>query len=80
MFNYRDLARLQKQFRLELGPLRARGVPAILLGAAGIVASVGVARLLARNPSTLVETIREATRFLGMLRGDMPRLNSGDDR
>ena len=80
MFNYRDLARLQRQFRLELGPLRARGVPAILLGAAGIVASVGFARLLVRNPSALVETIREGTRFLGMLRGEMPRLNSGDDR
>jgi hypothetical protein len=80
MFDYRDLARLQRQFRFEIGPLRARGVPAILLGSATIVMSAGVARLLARNPSALVETIREATRFLGVLRGDVPRLKSGDDR
>jgi len=80
MINFRDLSRVTKTFRLELGPLKARGVPAILLGASAIVASAGLARLLANNPSALTETIREATRFVGVLRGDTPRqLNSSDD-
>jgi hypothetical protein len=70
MFNYRDLARVTKTFRLEFGPLRARGVPAILLGISSVVAAAGFARLLAENPTALSETIREATRFMGVLRGD----------
>jgi hypothetical protein len=80
MFNFRDLSRVTKTFRLEIGPLKARGVPAILLGSAAIVASAGFARLLVQNPAVLSETIREATRFVGVLRGDTPRqLNPIDD-
>jgi hypothetical protein len=80
MLNFRDLSRVTKTFKLELGPLKARGVPAILLGASAIVAATGFARLLAQNPTALTETIREATRFVGVLRGDTPRLlNSTDD-
>ncbi|MGA3037879.1 MAG: hypothetical protein ABSE64_10420 [Vulcanimicrobiaceae bacterium] len=71
---------MTKTFRLEIGPLKARGVPAILLGSAAIVASAGFARLLVQNPAVLSETIREATRFVGVLRGDTPRqLNPIDD-
>ena len=81
MFNYRDLARVTKTFRLEIGPLRARGVPAVLLGVSGVVAAAGFARLLSANPSALTETIREATRFMGVLRGDSTlQLKSGNDR
>lgn len=81
MFNYRDLARVTKTFRLELGPLRARGVPAILLGVSSVVAAAGFARLLSENPTALTETIREATRFLGVLRSDPAlQLKSGNDR
>jgi len=81
MFNFRDLSRVTKTFRLELGPLRARGVPAILLGVSAVVASAGFARLIAENPAALTETIREATRFMGVLRGEPTRqLKSSDDR
>ena len=79
MFNYRDLSRVTKTFRLEIGPLRARGVPAVLLGASAIVAAAGFARLLAENPRALTETIREATRFLAVARGDKLSLNPADD-
>jgi hypothetical protein len=80
MFNFRELSRVTKTFRLEVGPLKARGVPAILLGSAAIVASAGFARLLANNPTALTETIREATRFVGVLRGVVPpQLIPGDD-
>jgi hypothetical protein len=80
MFNYRDLARVTKTFRLEIGPLKARGVPAVLLGVSGVIAATGFARLLAEKPAALSETIREATRFLGVLRGEPRQLTTGDDR
>ena len=81
MINFRDLARVTKTFRLELGPLKAKGVPAVLLGAAAVVGAAGFARLLSENPAALTETIREATRFLGVLRGDAtPQLHAGNDR
>ena len=80
MLNFRDLARVTKTFRLELGPLRARGVPAILLGVSGIIAAAGFARLLSENPSALTETIREATRFLGVVQDTRLPLKSPDDR
>ncbi|MBV8152064.1 MAG: hypothetical protein JO101_07015 [Candidatus Eremiobacteraeota bacterium] len=81
MFNYRDLAGVTKTFRIELGPLRARGVPAVLLGVGGVVLAAGFARLVAENPSAMIETIREASRFLETARGDKAmRLKSGDDR
>ena len=80
MLRFRDLARVTKTFRLEFGPLRARGVPAVLLGVCGIVTAVGFARMLAENPSALSETIREATRFLGVVRGEPLSLKPGDDR
>jgi hypothetical protein len=81
MPNFRDLARVTKTFRLEIGPLRARGVPAILVGVSGVIAAAGFARLLVENPSVLTETIREATRFIGTVRGaDAPALKPADDR
>lgn len=80
MLNLRDLARVTKTFRLEVGPLRARGVPAILLGVSAVVASAGFARLLTNNPAALSETIREATRFMGVVRGDVIPLKPADDR
>ena len=81
MLNFRDLARVTKTFRLELGPLRARGVPAILIGVSGVVLATGFARLVAENPGALIETIREASRFMGVARGEptIP-LKPGDDR
>ncbi|MBV8602527.1 MAG: hypothetical protein JO359_13265 [Candidatus Eremiobacteraeota bacterium] len=80
MFNFRDLSRVTKTFRLEIGPLRARGVPAILLGVSTVIAAGGFARLLAQNPTALTETIREATRFIASVRGEAPALKSADDR
>jgi hypothetical protein len=55
-------------------------VPAILLGVSGVVAAAGFARLLSSNPAALAETIREATRFLGVARGDAIPLKPADDR
>lgn len=80
MLNFRDLARVTKTFRLEVGPLRAQGVPAVLLGVSAIITAGGLASLFAKNPNALAETIREATRFMGAVRGQPLPLKPADDR
>jgi hypothetical protein len=72
---FRGLARMQREYTLEVGPLRATGVPAILLGSAAIVAAAGVAAFLSRSAARLPETLSEAKWLAQTLRGDRPRLN-----
>ena len=45
--------------RLRVGKLRATGVPAILIGVAGIILAAGVSRSLGSIAPTLPETLRE---------------------
>jgi hypothetical protein len=45
--------------KLRFGDFRAQGVPAILLGVAGIVLAAGAMRALQAAAPTLPETIRE---------------------
>ena len=66
---------MQQGYTLELGPLRATGVPAILLGSAAIVATAGLAQFLSRSAGRLPETLSEAKGLAQTLRGDRPRLN-----
>jgi hypothetical protein len=54
-----DPAKVLRASKLRLGALRAQGVPAILLGAAGIVLAAGATRALAAAAPSLPETIRE---------------------
>jgi hypothetical protein len=56
----RGIARLQKSFTIEVGPLRASGVPAILIGVTGIVLASGVAAALSKGSTRLPETLSEA--------------------
>ena len=56
----KGLAKVQRSFALRIGPIRATGVPAILLGSAAIVLAAGVARALSRAGAALPETLREA--------------------
>lgn len=60
---------LAKSSRLQMGTLRARGVPAILLGVASIVVATGLAAALRRSASMLPETLREARFLLTTARG-----------
>ena len=57
---FRGIARVQKTFSFQLGPLRATGVPAILLGVGGIVLAGGVAAALSKSAPRLPETLSEA--------------------
>ncbi|HZY99239.1 MAG TPA: hypothetical protein VFE36_06675 [Candidatus Baltobacteraceae bacterium] len=56
----RGMARVQKNFTLQVGPLRATGVPAVLLGVSGIVLASGVTAALSKGATRLPETLTEA--------------------
>jgi hypothetical protein len=72
---FKGMARLESSYTIEVGPVRATGVPAILLGVCGIVAASGLAAFLAKSAGRLPETLSEAKGLAQTLRGDRPRLN-----
>ncbi|HTX59624.1 MAG TPA: hypothetical protein VMH02_08065 [Verrucomicrobiae bacterium] len=73
---FRGLQRSYKTFTIEIGPLRATGVPAILIGAAGIVLASGVTAALARSAPRLPETLAQARGLAEALKPSPPRLPS----
>lgn len=73
---FRGIARTSKTYTLELGPLRATGVPALLFAVSGVVLAGGIAALLARGASRLPETLSEARGLADSLRSNRPRLHS----
>ena len=70
------LAQILRASALRYGGFRARGVPAILLGASAIVLAAGTVRVMSTAAPKLAETIREATKLAEVLRGDQRRLPS----
>ncbi|HEY2476491.1 MAG TPA: hypothetical protein VGI19_17055 [Candidatus Cybelea sp.] len=72
----RGFARIQRSFTLEVGPLRATGVPAILLGVTGIILASGVTTALAKSADRLPETLGEARNLADSLNSGKPRLRS----
>jgi hypothetical protein len=73
---FRGLARVQRTFTIEIGPLRASGVPAILIGVTGIVLASGVTAALAKGATRLPETLGEARGLAEALNERQPRLKS----
>jgi hypothetical protein len=65
-----DPARVLRASKLRYGSLRAQGLPAILLGVAGIVLAVGATRALRAAIPALPETLREAKLMLEAARVD----------
>ena len=65
-----DLARILRASNLRFGKLRARGVPAILLGASAIVIAAGTVRALRAAAPSLADSLREATKLVEALRSD----------
>jgi hypothetical protein len=72
----RALAKVTKTFKLEVGPIRAEGVPAVLVGVTGVVLAAGVARALMQSSDRLPETLREARSLASAIRPDVPKLQS----
>lgn len=71
---FRGIARVQSTFSIDIGPIRATGVPAILIAVTGVIAASGFAALLSRNAALIPETIREARGLAETLRADRTRL------
>jgi hypothetical protein len=70
---FRGIARTQETFTIEIGPLRATGVPAVLVAVTGVVVAGGLAALMSRGK--LPETLREARGLAETLRSNRQRLN-----
>jgi hypothetical protein len=73
---FRGLARLQKTFTIEVGPLRATGMPALLLGVSSIVLASGLTVALAKSATRLPETLGEARGLAEAVNTGSPRLRS----
>jgi hypothetical protein len=54
-----DPARVMRASRLRFGRVRAVGVPAILIGVAGVILAAGVSRSFRTIAPMLPETLRE---------------------
>ena len=71
-----DSERLVRGSRVRFGKdVRFRGVPAILVGVALIVAAAGVTAALEKAAPILPEMFREARELWRTVRGDRPELN-----
>lgn len=73
---FRGAAKLQKSFTIEIGPVRATGIPAVLIGAGGIVLASGITAALNKSANRLPETLSEARGLAQTLSGGSPRLPS----
>jgi hypothetical protein len=69
-------AKVMKASTLRIGNLEARGVPAVLLGAAAIVLAAGAARAVLAGAPHLPDTIRELRGLLESSRGEPKRISS----
>jgi hypothetical protein len=65
-----DFARILRASQIRYGPLRVRGVPAILLGVSSVVAVAGIARAVHATAPSLPEALREATKLVDAVRSD----------
>ncbi len=72
---FRGIARVQETFEIQIGPIHARGVPAILIGVTGIVVASGITAMLAKSAERLPETLREARGLADSIRGARQPLN-----
>ena len=62
--------------KIRIGPIGAEGVPAILLGAAGIVVAAGAMRAIAVGAPNLPETLRELRGLIESTRNEPKKLQA----
>lgn len=73
---FSSLAKVTKTFKIEAGPFRAQGVPAVLVAVTGVVLAGGVAKALTMSSDRLPETLREARALAQALRPEQHKLPS----
>lgn len=74
---FKGVSRVTRTFRIEAGPVRAQGVPAVLVAVTGVVIAAGIANALTKSSDRLPETLREARNLAQALQpGDRARLQS----
>ncbi len=73
---FKGLAKVTRTFSIEIGPLRAQGVPAVLVGVTGIILAAGAARAVMQSSGSLPETLREARSLALAMRADVRKLPS----
>lgn len=59
-----DARPLLKSSRIRVAGIRARGIPAVLVGAAAIVFAAGLTEALKRAATALPETVRETRKLI----------------
>lgn len=69
---FKGVARVTRSFSIELGPVRAQGVPAVLVAVTGVVVAAGVARAITEHSERLPETLREARALAQTFRPEPP--------
>ncbi len=72
---FRGITEMERAYTIEIGPVHATGVPAVLVAVTGLVLAGGLAAMLSKNAARLPETLREARGLAETLRGDVRRLN-----
>ncbi len=69
-------AKIMRASTLHVGPIEARGIPAVLLGIASIVLAAGATRAFLAGAPQLPETIRELRALLESTRSEPKRISS----
>ena len=71
---FKSVARVTRTFKIEAGPFRAQGPPAILVALIGVLVAAAIARAIVTSSDRLPETLREARALAQSMRRDAPRL------
>jgi hypothetical protein len=72
---FKNASRVARSFRIEAGPFRAQGAPAVLVALSGVLVAAAIARAIVTSSDRLPEMLREA-RALAQSMRDAPRLHS----
>jgi hypothetical protein len=73
---FRGLERTVKHFTIEIGPFKATGVPAILVGVTGVVLASGITAALSKGAPRLPETLGEMRGLAEAMKPPQQRLPS----
>ncbi len=71
---FKSVSRVTRTFRIEAGPFRAQGAPAVLVALSGVLVAAAIARAIITGSDRLPETLREARALAQSMRRDAPRL------